>query len=49
LSSTDFADHAPLVTCDQPRIEHPDRIRRIELQRVLPRLMNASDLPLQGL
>jgi spermidine synthase len=42
-----YAGDAPPVTDDRPRIEHAAWVRRGELQRVLPRLLDvASDVPL---
>jgi spermidine synthase len=43
-----FAGDAPPVTDDRPRIEHAAWVRRGEIERVLPRLLDlASDVPLQ--
>ncbi len=42
-----FAGEAPPVTDDRPRIEHGAWVRRGELQRVLPRLLElATEVPL---
>jgi spermidine synthase len=44
-----YAEQAPPVTDDQPRIEYADWVRYDELQRVLPELMMLrTDPPLQG-